>query len=671
MKRYHFNRRTPLVILFLFIALALVLVGAYRGGSNDASAATAPTGIDITPTTSPFLMASSYSPADGATGVAVDANVTVKFNKDLKSSTINTTSFSIKKSGAASNLAATVTYSNVTDIATLNPQFDLLPGTLYEATLTADIKNSTSTLSLHNPGTWTFTTDTAPEIVVRTPAQGATGVPVGQVIAVTFNRDMKPASITSGSFTLQKQGGPVLMATVVYNAPTQTATLTPPSPLDPDSTYVVTLTAAIKSEAGLSLNGAPVAWSFVTGSSAPTVTTKVPTAGASGVPTGQVIAVTFDMDMNPATITNTSFRVAKSGGSAIAGAVAYSAGTRTATFTPASSLEAGATYEVTLTSAIQSAGGLSLSGAPVTWTFATAAAAPAVASKTPAAGATGVPVSQAVTATFDRDMDAATITNATFTLKKLSDSPLAATVTYDAGTRTATLTPSAPLEAGTAYQATLSSAVHGSDGQTLTGAPYAWTFTTADSGSDGIVFSDVAGSPYETAIYALAHAGAVTGYENGTFDPNAFVKRQQFAKMIVLTLGLTVTGAEHCPFTDVQTQTGLDPFYPSKYVAVCAAENITKGKTATLFAPYDNITHQQLITMVVRAAGLTPPIGYLTTFAAAQFSLQEHYLNALAASAAGLLDGLVGIGPAYNFLAGSTRGECAQILYNLMLLMQS
>jgi hypothetical protein len=152
----------------------------------------------------------------------------------------------------------------------------------------------------------------------------------------------------------------------------------------------------------------------------------------------------------------------------------------------------------------------------------------------------------------------------------------------------------------------------------------------------------------------------------GTFRPDNSVTRQQFAKMIVKALGLTVTGAEICPFTDVVAQTGTDPFYPSKYVAVCATNGITTGKTATAFAPADNITRQQLITMVARATKpADPPAGYAPDFSPGQFSLDEHYQNARKAAYAGLLDGLQGVGPTYNFLAASTRGECAQVLYNL------
>jgi hypothetical protein len=180
-------------------------------------------------------------------------------------------------------------------------------------------------------------------------------------------------------------------------------------------------------------------------------------------------------------------------------------------------------------------------------------------------------------------------------------------------------------------------------------------------------FPDVPpGHPYYDAIDALAEDGVFTGREDGTFGPDGAVTRQQFAKMIVKALGFTVTGDEVCPFADVAAQVGDDPLYPSKYVAVCAAAGITTGTTPTTFNPTGKITHQQLITMIARAADLAdPPAGYEPPFSAPQFSLDEHYQNARKAAYGGLLYGLQGIGSSYNFAAPSTRGECAQILYNL------
>lgn len=184
-----------------------------------------------------------------------------------------------------------------------------------------------------------------------------------------------------------------------------------------------------------------------------------------------------------------------------------------------------------------------------------------------------------------------------------------------------------------------------------------------------LAFTDVEeGTPYAEAIADLSGRGIVSGFADGMFRPDDSVKRMQFAKMIVKALELDVPDQDTCPFPDVPGGIDAgDPLYARNYVAVCAAQGITKGKTATTFAPYDSITRQQLITMVTRAAGLPdPPTGYTPQFTSDGFSLQEHYLNACKADSAGLLAGLQGVGSAYDFAADASRGECAQLLCNLM-----
>ncbi len=187
-------------------------------------------------------------------------------------------------------------------------------------------------------------------------------------------------------------------------------------------------------------------------------------------------------------------------------------------------------------------------------------------------------------------------------------------------------------------------------------------------------FSDVPDThPYADAIQALSTRGVIGGFADGTFRPNNPVTRQQFAKMIVKTLGLTVTGSETCPFSDVSS--GLDasdPFYPDKYVAVCAANGITTGKTASTFNPTGSITRAQLITMVVRAAQSLSVVQLQAPDAAyfagqgvlAGFTDQNHGDNVHLAEFNGLLShiGLAG----WDLWGPATRGEVAQVLYNLL-----
>ena len=120
-----------------------------------------------------------------------------------------------------------------------------------------------------------------------------------------------------------------------------------------------------------------------------------------------------------------------------------------------------------------------------------------------------------------------------------------------------------------------------------------------------LAFTDVSpGDDYSEAIADLSR-GIITGFADGTFGPGALVTRQQFAKMIVRTLGLPVSTADICPFTDVPSDDASpDPLYPDHYVAVCASNGITKGNQPgpDAFLSLSDITRAQVMSMVVRAA---------------------------------------------------------------------
>lgn len=374
MKKPRRNRRIPVVALLVVLAAGLLVIGSYQGSRNEASAVTWTVSIPTptyTGTIPPVFLAGSFSPADGETEVALYKTVSVQFSPDVDIATLNPSTFYIKKAGSSTKLAASISYDAGTRIATLDPNLPLSPGTTYEVTLTDGIK-STGGLSLLNDQTWSFTTTSWPQVAVGDPAAGATGVPVSQTILVIFDKDMDWSTVTSGSFYLEDSDGWLVDATLHKGADKRTASLDPAADLEPGETYVVTLTTAIKGENGLALQS-PVTWSFTTAAGAPQLTAKVPAHEAVDVPVDQVISATFNMDMDGDTITSATFYVKKSGGSPLPADVDYNASTRTATLDPLADLEAGATYVVTLTSAVRSEASASLAGAPVTWTFTTAA----------------------------------------------------------------------------------------------------------------------------------------------------------------------------------------------------------------------------------------------------------------------------------------------------------
>jgi len=187
-------------------------------------------------------------------------------------------------------------------------------------------------------------------------------------------------------------------------------------------------------------------------------------------------------------------------------------------------------------------------------------------------------------------------------------------------------------------------------------------------------FSDVKpGDDYSEAIADLSSLGIINGFPDGTFRPKALVTRQQFAKMIVLALGLQVTENDICPFSDVQ-RSGANDLYPDNFVAVCAAYEITRGKTANTFDPYSNISRAQVMSMVVRSAPivritLDPPTDAYyddPKRVMRNFDDPTHGLNAHIAEVNSLLWGVrpdsVGVWDPWK---NATRGEVAQILWRL------
>ena len=183
--------------------------------------------------------------------------------------------------------------------------------------------------------------------------------------------------------------------------------------------------------------------------------------------------------------------------------MSYDDPTRTATLTPSAALEASTSYTATVkggASGVKDLAGNALA-ADSSWSFTTGTGGggpdttpPTITARTPTAGATGVALSTSSTATFSESINPSTLTTTTFTLiKQGTSTPLAASVSYDDPTRTATLTPSAALEASTSYTATVkggASGVKDLAGNALA-ADSSWSFTTGTAGTTSTYLSDL------------------------------------------------------------------------------------------------------------------------------------------------------------------------------------
>ena len=221
----------------------------------------------VADTTAPTV--SSTNPASAATGVALNQKIAATFSKAMDSSTITTTTFTLKQGTTA--VAGTVTYAGTT--ATFTPTANLAASTAYTATISTgatDLAGNALAGGGSAPNPWTFTTGTtstasAPTVTSTVPADTATGVGVNQAINGTFSTAMDPATITTGTFTLAGPGTTTFVTgTVTYNAASNIATFTPAANLAASALFTATVTTGARDLAGNPLAANKV-WTFTTG----------------------------------------------------------------------------------------------------------------------------------------------------------------------------------------------------------------------------------------------------------------------------------------------------------------------------------------------------------------------------------------------------------------------
>jgi hypothetical protein len=200
-------------------------------------------------------------PLDGATGVPLNQTIVATFSKDMDPLTITTATFTLTQGDAS--VAGDVVYVVVGRTATFTPAVDLLPNTLYTATITivaADLAGN----PLAANEVWSFTTGAGPDITPPTvtltsPLDGATGVcPGGLTIDATFSELMNPLTITTANFTVSGAPG-----TLIYFPETRKVVFTPDAPLALDTLYTATITTGVKDLAGNAM-AADKVWTFRT-----------------------------------------------------------------------------------------------------------------------------------------------------------------------------------------------------------------------------------------------------------------------------------------------------------------------------------------------------------------------------------------------------------------------
>ncbi|YCH14876.1 Ig-like domain-containing protein [Arthrobacter sp. D1-17] len=432
-------------------------------------------------TTAPTV--TGTSPADGATGVAVSANVTGTFSEAMDTSTITPATFTLRTgtaTGTGTAVSAAVTYDSTNRVATLNPTADLAAGTTYTATIkggSTGVKDAAGN-TLATDKAWTFTT-------------AAAGGGTSETVTLTTTAD---SYVSSGAATTNN-GTSTLLG--VDNSPVE----------------VTYLKFDLSAYAGRTLESAELQLRSAGSGSTGTQNIKLVTTDTwteTGITYNNRPALGTSIGRLGPTTTNTNYTVPLTA-TGLAGELGQQLSlgmdANSSDGLDLNSKEAGSTAIPKLVLTLSGSSG---GGTPSDTT------APTVTDTSPAAGATGVAVTANVTGTFSEAMNDATVTPETFTLST-GTTTVPAAVTYTGTDRTATLNPTADLAAGTTYTATIKGGTDGvkdAAGNTLA-ADKTWSFTTAAAGAPS---DTTAPTVTGTSPAAGATGVAVTANVTGTFS---------------------------------------------------------------------------------------------------------------------------------------------------------
>lgn len=203
-------------------------------------------GADTTPPT-----VSSHSPADGATGVVLNARVAMSFSEPMDVASVEA-AFMLTR--GATVVPGRLAY--VGQAAVFTPDAPLATQTTYVATLRRAATDLAGN-ALAADYAWTFSTGAAPDttlpaVVAVTPAPNSTSVPRNALLSVTFSEPIYP-------FVYGTIDGVVVAVAIDYS--TNTVRVLPNQPLRANGGYVASIQAMDLARNSMA---APYQWSFVT-----------------------------------------------------------------------------------------------------------------------------------------------------------------------------------------------------------------------------------------------------------------------------------------------------------------------------------------------------------------------------------------------------------------------
>jgi len=496
-----FTPSTPLVTETQYELFASSGITNLAGLSLNTFASTFITGV-IAQNTPPQITA--VSPANAATGVPVNAHVTVLVSSPVNPVTVGNGAITVSAAGGP--VTGSTTLSSDRRSITFQPTALLSASTAYTVTALgfSDVAGNQVT-----PFTSSFTTGatatadkTALTVQTVSPANGATGVPVASSIVLTFNKPVDATTVNTNTVFLQGAGIRVQASYTVSGA---VVSFTPSAPLPGNTFFQVVAQNPLQDAAGNLVN--TFVSSFTTGpavdTTAPAVVSITPNDGALNIGLNATAVLTFSKPLNPSTVNANTFALF-AGSTLLGTSVSLSSDAQTVTLS-SGQLPASRQITVAATPGVKDLAGNALPDFTSRFTTATAfdTAHAAVTNQRPGNGATGVPVTSSVVIYINEALDPAT---AASSLHVSQNGILAqGTVKLSAGGQILEFTPSTPWLNNALIQVFLDSTALDTDGSPVTAYQGSFhtaadTTTTAPTVQRISPFNGATGIPQNTVV---------------------------------------------------------------------------------------------------------------------------------------------------------------------------
>ena len=495
-----------------------VAIGATVEDSSDNAISASNISFTVAAPTSPPSL--TFSPTNNSTGVAVDSNITITFDKairhivntDITDTNVDSLITLRKTNSSGSKIPFNATIDSTNKIITINPTSDFSSSQVVYVAIGATVEDYYNNAISSSSITFTVVDTTAPTITFS-PTNGETEVTVSSNITLTFDEaiqktdDSELTDLNVDTLITLKdtdEDGDVIDFDATIDSDKKIITINPDSNFSSEQVVYVAIGATVEDSSNNAITAADII--FTTADSTPPTVTFSPADSETGIAVNSDITIAFDEVVR--NIVDTSLTDANvdslitlketnANGSTISFEAVIDSTKQLITITPDNSFSSEQVVYVAIGASVEDESDNAISASSITFTAADSTA-PLV-TFDPADTSTGIPITANVTLTFNeavRNPDDSELTNSNLgnliTLQYVSDNtPIDFTATIDSDKKVITINPDANFTSGRFVHVEIQAL---EDASNNTMSATSGTFSVTDSTPPEVQFDPADGS---------------------------------------------------------------------------------------------------------------------------------------------------------------------------------